>query len=181
MKYLHKLLIIGAVALTGCANPHIKPTLTKANLTDGGIAYFSTASVEVCTVHSVYLALKEEAEEKGLNNAVAQFFVTNRYVQKDYPESNGLFQIVALPEGTYDFWFEQRHPMLDVEYKELLSPITIEQGKVTYLGEIEVDGCLDIAVSVSDKFERDAAKLKMLYPDIADEPPVKSLIKPTKE
>lgn len=169
--------ILLTLGLVGCVNPHVKPNLSATELTNDGIAYFSTASIEECTVHSVYLALKKESDEQILNLAKSQFFVTNRYVEKDYPESRGLFQIVSLPAGSYYFWFVQRHPMLDVDYEEVLSPFKIEKGEVKYLGEIRVDGCLDIAVDIGDEYDRDTSKLRFLYPDIGQLKPLKELIK----
>jgi hypothetical protein len=82
-----------------------------------------------------------------------------------------------LPAGIYDFWFEQRHPMLDVDYEQVLAPFEIKKGEVKYLGEISVDGCLEIAVSIDDKYERDTHKLQLLYPDIEQEKSTKELIK----
>jgi len=67
--------------------------------------------------------------------------------------------------------------MLDVDYEEVLSPFKIEKGEVKYLGEIRVDGCLDIAVNIGDEYDRDTNKLKLLYPDIGQLKQSKELIK----
>ena len=166
MNQLKLLLLISTLLLSGCVAPHFKPEISKNDLSNGGVVFFSTAAIEKCTVHNVYLAIKPLSESQGINNAKAQFLVTNRYVGKDFPESNGLLQVISLPAGQYNFWFEQRHPMLDVEYDDVIPPFKIETGETKYLGEIEVDGCLDISVKINNEFERDSRKFNLLYPQI---------------
>lgn len=180
MRVFQLVLIASLFGLAGCVNPHIKPKLSELELTHGGIAYFSTASLEKCIAHGIYLSLKNEKDDKAVNFPKYQFFVTNQFVEKDFPETRGLFQIVSLPAGTYKLLFDQGHPIPNVEYEQLLTPFKIEQGEVKYLGEIEVDGCFRIAVKIGDKYERDTEKLKALYPDVGKRKISKGLLKISK-
>lgn len=156
-----------SLAIAACTAPHFRPEISSNALSNGGVVYFSTGSVQECTVHNVYLPLKKLEDEQGLNNAISQFLVTNRFVEKDFPESRGLLQVVTLPAGSYNFWFEQRHPSLDIDYPQSLSSFNVSNGEVKYLGEILVDGCVDFAVTVNNKYERDTAELRKYYPDVA--------------
>lgn len=162
LKYSSIILLV--VLLTGCGVTPNRPDLSLVSNDPDGIIVFSTASVQSCSVHGIDMHLREP----GSSNTISRYLVTNPYIKDDFPETRGRLFSAKVPAGRYHFKYSQSHPFLVIHYEVPFVDFHVEPGKITYLGEIVLDGCLDIdSTTVDDKYERDIALFKQLYPDFA--------------
>ncbi len=163
-----------SLLMSGCAIPISKPPISKETLNETGIFVFSTESVQSCLAHGIDLRIRSDDR----NEQVGFFLMTNPMVQKDYEATRGLLLAIQLPVGRYSFTYSQTNTFVSVNYDEPFESAEIEKGKVKYLGEIEVDGCLSItSSSVEDQYIRDVELFTKRHPEFSQAEVTKDLLK----
>ncbi|WP_394152634.1 hypothetical protein [Vibrio maritimus] len=156
------------LGITGCAQP--LPSILDVNVNklseEEAVLIVSAGAEETCTSFSSAFVIKESIKQASLSESIGVYQLNNSFLESDFEGEYAKVYSTVMKPGKYDLWIYSQNPFFEFEEPTFTQPFEIKGGEVTYIGEINSDGCNSMYITVKDRRERDLNHIRTYTPSL---------------